>query len=313
MARINGIDQDIFPLNLGGNPFGWTSDEAQTHRVLDAFVAGGGNFVDTADVYSQWVDGHVGGESERVLGSWLASRGNRADVVVATKVGQLEGHLGLGRDNVRAALTNSLERLGTDHVDLYYAHRDDPETPIADQVRTFDELVREGSVRAIGLSNYSGARLREWVDTARDLGATLPAAVQNRYSLVARAEYEQDTAGVVAEFGLASFPYTALASGFLTGKVRSAEDLSKSSRSGATQKYLEAGGLAVVEALDTVAAAHDAELSTVALAWLLAKGVTAPIASVSRVEQLPALMAAPALVLTEGEVATLDAASARFA
>ena len=313
MTRIPGIETDLFPLNLGGNSFGWTSDEPTTHAVLDAFTAAGGNFVDTADGYSSWVPGNSGGESERMIGSWLATRGNREEVVVATKVGMYDPHVGLSRASVRAGLAESLERLGTDHVDLYYAHKDDPATPIADQVRTFDELVREGRVRAIGLSNYSGARLREWVETAREFGATPPAAVQNRYSLVARAEYERDAAPVIADFGLASLPYTALASGYLTGKVRTEADLARSSREAANRRYHEAGGLAVVEALDAVAAEHGVEPTTVALAWLLAKGVTAPIASVSRPEQLPALMAAPDLALSDADVEALDAASAKFA
>ena len=313
MTRIPGIETDLFPLNLGGNSFGWTSDEPTTHAVLDAFTAAGGNFVDTADGYSSWVPGNSGGESERMIGSWLATRGNREEVVVATKVGMYDPHVGLSRASVRAGLAESLERLGTDHVDLYYAHKDDPTTPIADQVRTFDELVREGRVRAIGLSNYSGARLREWVETAREFGATPPAAVQNRYSLVARAEYERDAAPVIADFGLASLPYTALASGYLTGKVRTEADLARSSREAANRRYHEAGGLAVVEALDAVAAEHGVEPTTVALAWLLAKGVTAPIASVSRPEQLPALMAAPDLALSDADVEALDAASAKFA
>ena len=313
MARIPGIDAELFPLNLGGNSFGWTADEPTTHAILDAFVAAGGNFVDTADGYSSWVPGNSGGESERMIGTWLASRSNRDEVVIATKVGMYDPHVGLSRSSVRSGLAASLERLGTDRVDLYYAHRDDPDTPIADQVRTFDELVREGRVRAIGLSNYSGVRLREWVETARELGATAPAAVQNRYSLVARAEYERDAAPVIAEFGLASLPYTALASGYLTGKVRTDADLARSSREAANRRYHEAGGLEVVQALDAVAAEYDSEPTTVALAWLVAKGVTAPIASVSRPEQLPALMTAPALALSHADVATLDGASARFA
>ena len=313
MARIDGIDRHIFPLNLGGNPFGWTSDTATSHAVLDAFVQAGGNFVDTADMYSQWVPGHEGGESERVLGQWLALNGNRDDVVIATKVGAMSEWEGLAHDNVVEALENSLDRLGTDYIDLYYAHHDDPEVEIEDQVRTFDSLVQGGEIKAIGLSNYTPDRLREWLDTARRLGATMPAAIQPHYNLVERAFYETEIAPVVREYELAVFSYYSLASGFLTGKYRTAEDIAQSSRGGAAKRYMTAEGLRVVDALGEIADDRGAEISTVALAWLLAKGITAPIASVSRPDQLPALMAAANLDLTQSEVAALDESSEAFA
>lgn len=311
MARIHGIDRDILPLNLGGNPFGWTADRDASFEVLDAFAAGGGSFVDTADVYSAWKPGNAGGESERIIGAWMASRGNRDDVVVATKTGSLAARHGLGDATVKASVREALARLGTDRIDLYYAHRDDPETPIEAQVRTFGDLVADGTILAIGLSNYSPDRLRAWIATADALGLPRPAAIQTRYSLVCRHEYERDDAPVVAETGLASFPYSTLGSGFLSGKYRGEADL-VGERAGAAKRYLDAGGLPVVDALAGIADARGVAPTTVALAWLLARGVTAPIASASRASQVPALLAATALRLTDDEVAALDAASAPF-
>lgn len=313
MAAIARTDLDVFPLNLGGNTFGWTSDRSTSFAVLDAFTEAGGNFVDTADVYSAWGEGHTGGESETVLGEWLAARGNRDDVVLATKVGSLSQRPGLGRENVVRALEESLRRLGTDRVDLYYAHRDDESVPVAEQAATFDELVRSGKVRAVGLSNYTPERLREWFETAEREHLTVPAAIQPEYHLVGRRSYEQDVAPIAREFGAAVFPYFGLASGFLTGKYRTAADLEGRVRGGAAGAHLNEQGLAVVDALVDVAGTRGVEPATVALAWLLAKGVTAPIASASRVEQVPALMAAPGLELTGEEVEALDLASQPFA
>ncbi len=313
MARIDGIEHEIFPLNLGGNPFGWTSDTATSHAVLDAFVQAGGNFIDTADMYSQWVPGHEGGESERVIGQWLALNGMRDDLVIATKVGAMAEFEGLVHDVVIESVENCLSRLGTDYIDLLYAHHDDPEVDIEDQVRTFDSLVQSGDVKAIGLSNYSPERIREYLVTARRLDAAMPVALQPQYSLVEREYYETEVEPIVREYELAVFPYYALASGFLTGKYRTAEDLAQSTRGGAAKAYLSDEGLRVVDALDEIATSRGAQMATVALAWLLAKGVTAPIASVSRPEQLAALMAAPSLELTQAEVAALDESSEAFA
>lgn len=313
MTAIARTDLDVFPLNLGGNTFGWTSDRSTSFAVLDAFTEAGGNFVDTADVYSAWGEGHTGGESETVLGEWLAARGNRDDVVLATKVGSLPQRPGLGRENVVQAIEESLRRLGTDRVDLYYAHRDDESVPVAEQAATFDELVRSGKVRAVGLSNYSPERLREWFETAEREHLTVPVAIQPEYNLVGRRSYEQDVAPVAREFGAAVFPYYGLASGFLTGTYRTAADVEGRTRGAAAGAHVNEEGLAVVDALVDVAEAHGVEPATVALAWLLAKGVTAPIASASRPEQVPALMAAPALALTGEEVEALDRASQPFA
>jgi len=309
---LPGSNLEIFPLNLGGNAFGWTADQARSFEVLDAYVKAGGNFIDTADVYSAWIDGNVGGESESIIGAWMTARGNREEVLIATKVGMFKSRPGLARDNVSVALDESLARLGTDCVDLYYAHSDDDKVSIADQVETFGAVVESGRARAIGLSNFSPERLREWCETARQAGMPTPAAIQPRYNLVAREGYEREYAPLAREFGLAVFPYPSLASGFLTGKYRTEADFDDQPRGGAARRYFEAGGLRVVDVLVSIAEDRDSQPATVAVAWLLAKGVTAPIASVSRPEQLDALMSAPSLVLTETEMTALDAASQGF-
>lgn len=303
----------IVPLHLGGNTFGWTSGREQSFAVLDAFQDAGGNVVDTADMYSSWVPGHSGGESEEILGAWMAARGNRDRVVIATKTGAHPEFTGLAHDTVVASLEASLKRLRTDHVDLYYAHYDDESVEISDQVDTFDELVRSGKIRGVGLSNYSPARMREFFTTARQDGRTIPVAIQPQYSLVARKEYEQEYRPLAAEFDAAVFSYYSLASGFLTGKYRTPEDLQGSARQDAAQSYLTADGLEVVDTLDRIATAHGTHIPTVALAWLRARGVTAPIASASRPAQLPALLAASSLRLTNEELGALDDASQPFA
>lgn len=312
MPTLPGSDVELFPLNLGGNPFGWTADEEASFAVLDAFHARGGNFVDTADSYSSWVDGHSGGESERIIGRWLDARGLRDEVVVATKVGAKPDRKGLHPDTVVTALEESLERLGTSHVDLYYLHYDDEDVPVAEQAATLDTLVRAGRVRAVGLSNFTPQRMREWFETAAREGLTVPAAVQPRYSLVSRGAYERDYAPIVAEFGPMVFSYPALASGFLTGKYRTETDFEGAARGGAARRYADAGGLRVVDELVRVAEGYDVEPATVALAWVLAKGITAPIASASRPEQLDALMPATTLELSAEDVAALDAVSEGF-
>lgn len=312
-VHIPRTELEVLPLNLGGNTFGWTSDRETSFAVLDDFLAAGGTFVDTADGYSAWAPGNSGGESEATIGEWMAERGVRDRMVIATKVSTKPDRQGLSAENVEAALTESLQRLRTDHVDLYYFHFDDETVAIADQVRTAHELVASGRVRHMALSNYSPARMREWLEAARDLDLTLPVAIQPHYNLLHRAEVEQDYAPLAREFDLAVFPYFALASGLLTGKYRSREDLAGTAREGMTADRFGDEALAVIDALDVVATAHGSEPTSVALAWLLAKGVTAPIASASRPAQLPALLAATELDLSEDEVALLDRASAPFA
>ncbi|KAB1644857.1 aldo/keto reductase [Gulosibacter chungangensis] len=313
MTRIPRTDLEIFPINLGGNTFGWTSDRDASFAVLDAFVATGGNFIDTADSYAQWQEGSDGGDSERILGEWMQARGNRKDVIIATKVGGLTARQGLARENVDAALNESLERLQADYVDIYYAHYDDESVSIAEQVEIAHDLVQSGRVRHLALSNFTPDRMREWFQTATDKGLTLPIAIQPHYNLVSRKDYEQGYAPIAREFGAAVFPYFALASGFLTGKYRKAQDLEGAARQGMTSGYATDEGFKVVDAVVEIAEARGMEPATVALAWLLAKGVTAPIASASKPEQLDAIMAAPKLALTAAEVEKLDAASASFA
>jgi aryl-alcohol dehydrogenase-like predicted oxidoreductase len=309
MTRIGTSDLDVRPLSLGGNVFGWTADEAESHRVLDAFVEGGGDFVDTADVYSAWSAGGAG-ISETIIGSWFAKSGKRDQVVLATKVGKKSDRVGLAADTIRAAVDESLQRLQTDRIDLYWAHADDPDTALEETLGAFDELVRAGKVRAIGASNHTGPRLEQALETSRREGFASYVALQNNYSLVERAEYEGDAAKVVADNGLAAIPYYALASGFLTGKYRPGR-LAESQRQAGAAKYLdEPKGEKVLAALDAAAAAHGVEVASVALAWLRQQPtVLAPIASARTLEQLPALLAAVDLVLDAEELSALDRAS----
>ncbi|WP_432510728.1 aldo/keto reductase [Kineococcus sp. SYSU DK001] len=309
MTRIGNSELDVRPLNLGGNVFGWTADEATSHAVLDAFVDGGGDFIDTADVYSAWSDGGAG-ISETVIGTWLAKSGKRDRVVLATKVAKKADRPGLGAENIRKAVDESLQRLQTDRIDLYWAHQDDPGTPLEETLGAFDELVTAGKVRAIGASNFTGPRLERSLEVSRREGFAAYVAVQNHYNLVEREEYERDARPVAEANGLASLPYWSLASGFLTGKYRPG-NLPESARQGAAAKYLDQPrGLAVLEALDAVAAAHDAQVASVALAWLRQQPtVVAPIASARTVEQLPALLASMDLELSADELAALERAS----
>jgi len=311
MARIGNTSLDIFPLCLGGNVFGWTCDEKESFAVLDAYAEAGGNFVDTADVYAAWAPANSGGESETILGRWMAARGNRASIVVATKVGKLAGLTGLSARTIRAAAEGSLRRLGTDVIDLYYAHADDPATPLEETLGAFDALVREGKVRAVAASNYTAPRLTEALETSRRLGLARFEALQPHYNLVHRAEYEGGLAAVCAREGLSCFPYYALASGFLAGKYRPGAKV-ESARSGAASKRLDARGLRVLAALDAVAAERRTTVAAVALAWLLAAGpaVTAPIASARTPEQLAELLPAASLHLSDDEVRLLSEASA---
>ena len=311
MTVIGSSDLDVFPLGLGGNTFGWTSDRDTSFAVLDAFTAAGGNHVDTADSYSAWVPGNSGGESETIIGEWLAARGNRDSVVIATKVSRHPKFRGLSRGNVLAAADASLARLRTDYIDLYYVHYDDPDVPVAEAVGVFGELQKAGKIRHVGLSNFTAPRLREWFAAAAAEGLAAPVALQPHYNLVERQAYETSLAPVAAEFGLGVLPYYALASGFLAGKYRSAADQAGAARQQAAARYLTPAGLRVLAALDSVAADHGVSPATVALAWLRTRpGVVAPLASARTIEQLPALLASAALDLTPDEIEVLDEASA---
>jgi aryl-alcohol dehydrogenase-like predicted oxidoreductase len=311
MTVIGSSDLDVFPLGLGGNTFGWTSDQDTSFAVLDAYRAGGGNFIDTADSYSAWVPGNSGGESEKIIGAWHTARGNRDSVVIATKVDRHPEFRGLARANVLAAADASLARLRTDYIDLYYVHYDDPDVPVAEAAGVFSELQKAGKIRHVGLSNYTAPRLREWFTVAAAEGFAPPVALQPHYNLVERAAYESSLAPVAAEFGLGVLPYYSLASGFLAGKYRSTSDNAGAARQPGATKYLTPVGRAVLAALDSISAAHGVEPATVALAWLRGRpNVAAPLSSARTVEQLPALLASAILELTADETAALDKASA---
>ena len=304
-------DLEVAPLAFGGNVFGWTADERRSFELLDAFVAAGFNLIDTADVYSVWVDGHSGGESEAVIGRWIARRGRSDDVVIATKVGMEmgSGAKGLSRAHILESVDASLARLGVETIDLYQAHQDDPDTPLEETLATFDDLIEAGKVRAIGASNYSAERLEAALETSRAHDLPRFESMQPRYNLYDRVTYEGTLQTVCEREGLGVIPYFGLASGFLTGKYRSEADLGKSPRGGGVKRMLDARGLRILDALDAVAADHDATPAQVALAWLRAHGVTAPIASATSSSQLEELMGFAELSLDDASVAELDAAS----
>jgi len=307
MARIGTTDLDVLPLNLGGNVFGWTADEQASFAVLDAFVEGGGSFVDTADVYSEWGDGHEGGESEATIGRWMAARGNRSDVVVATKVGKLSTRRGTSRAVVRAAIDDSLKRLGTDYVDLYYAHEDDQDTPLEETVAALGEVVADGKARYVAASNFTPERLAEALRIADDLGVARFVALQPHYNLVHRGDYEGPLQELAVREGLGVLPYSSLASGFLTGKYRDGAPAVDSPRAGSAGRYLDDRGRRVLAALDAVAAAHGTSMTAVSLAWLRVQpGVVAPIASARSVDQLPDLLAGARLELADDEITALS-------
>ncbi|MEV5978995.1 aldo/keto reductase [Streptomyces sp. NPDC052114] len=311
LRPLGPSDLEVFPLSLGGNVFGWTADRTASFAVLDAYTAAGGNFIDTADAYSAWVEGNKGGESETLIGEWLAGRGNRSDVVVATKVGSHPDYKGLSASTIKAAAEQSLRRLGTDYIDLYYTHFDDPSVPVEEIIGALDELVTAGKVRAIAASNITPERLQESLDFSDREGLARYVALQPHYNLVSRDTYEGRLQEVASRSGLAAVPYFALAAGFLTGKYRPGTKV-ESARSGRVEQYLGTErGDRVLTALDGIAGARGVQVATVALAWLAAQPtVAAPIASARTVEQLPALLAVADLELTQAELAALTAASA---
>nr|WTB32223.1 aldo/keto reductase [Streptomyces sp. NBC_00830] len=308
LRKLGSSDLQVFPLALGGNVFGWTADEAQSFAVLDAYAAAGGNFLDTADAYSAWAPGNKGGESETVIGKWLAARSNRSDIVVATKVGWDKG---LAAGTIKTGAEESLRRLGTDHIDLYYTHRDDETVPVEEIITALDQLVKEGKVREIAASNISPERLQASLDFSEREGLARYIALQPHYNLVSRDTYEGELQETAARAGLAAVPYFALASGFLTGKYRPGASVESARAEKAGQYLASERGQKVLAALDKVAQERGAEIATVALAWLAARPtVAAPIASARTVEQVPALVAVADLQLTEQELAELTEASA---
>lgn len=311
LRKLGSSDLEVFPLALGGNVFGWTADETQSFAVLDAYAAGGGNFIDTADSYSAWVEGNAGGESETIIGKWLKARGNRADVVIATKVSQHPDFPGLTEANIKAAADASLRRLGTDHIDLYYTHFDKPEVPVEEIIGALDELVKAGKVRHIAASNISAERLEASLAFSDREGLARYVALQPHYNLVSRDTYEGDLQNLAEREGLAAVPYFALASGFLTGKYRAGATVRSPRAEGAAKHAETERGRKVLAALDEIAAAHEAPVATVALSWLATQPtIAAPIASARTVEQLPALVGVDELRLTEAEVERLTEASA---
>lgn len=319
LRQIGNSGLMVAPLALGGNVFDWTADEATSFAILDAFVDAGGTMIDTADVYSAWVPGHHGGESERLIGRWLRRDPAKRDkVVIATKVGFLDGQIvdgeyvaSLDPAGVLKACDASLERMGIDTIDLYYQHRDNPDVPLADSLGAFETLRGQGKVRATGLSNFTAERVEAALAACHDNGLTPPVALQPWYNMVARDKFEGLLSTIALEKGLSVFPYYSLANGFLTGKYRSKEDLGKSPRGLRSVEYLEGKGMRVLAALDEVAADTGASLATIALAWTKAQpGITAPIASATSVEQLKDLTAALTLDLTPAQIDALNRASA---
>ena len=313
MKTIGNSDLATPPLVLGGNVFGWNATGAEAFAILDRFAEAGGTLIDTADVYSAWVPGHKGGESESLIGEWLKRRGGQKGVRIATKVGMLpwgdEPKLGAAR--IAQAAEASLKRLGIEAIDLYYAHQDDPGTPLAETLGAFDRLVREGKVRTLGASNYSAERLAEALDISERDGLARYEALQNEYNMVSRSKYDGALQALCVARNVSVLPFYGLANGFLTGKYRSAADKGKSLRGARMDAYLNPRGFAVLDALDAAAAETGATPAQVALAWLAAQpGIVAPIASATKVEQIEELLGVLTLELSADQLARLSAASA---
>jgi len=310
--KLGNSGAQVSPIVLGGNVFGWTIDEKRSFEVLDAFVDRGYNFIDTADVYSAWVPGHSGGESETILGKWFAQSGKREKVFLATKVGsEMPEGKGLSRDWIAREVESSLKRLQTEYIDLYQSHVDDESVPLEETLAAYDALVKAGKVRLIGASNYKGVRLTEAIELAKKNNLPVYQSLQPNYNLHTREDYERDLEPVVLKYGLGVIPYFSLASGFLTGKYKTRQDVAGTKREGLLGKYFDERGENILKALASVAAETGAAQATIALAWLLARpGITAPIASATSVEQLQDLFAAAELKLTEAQLRTLTDASA---
>lgn len=305
MVRIPNTGIDVHPLYLGGNTFGWSSDRDESFAVLDAYASNGGNFIDTADVYSEWAPGHVGGESETIIGAWMRARGNRADVVIATKVAKLSSRRGLGRANIRAALDDSLRRLQTDYVDLYYAHEDDQTVPLEETLQAFADVIAEGKARHIVASQYSAPRLAEALAVARSMGVPGYIGLQTHYNLLVRTEYESGLQQVCVDNGIACFPFFGLARGFLSGKYRPGQRIDSVRADGVLKDYDNQLGWDTVDAVGRIAAAHGVSHSAVALEWLRRQpGVVAPLASARTVQQLQEIM--QSVSLTAEDLALLD-------
>ena len=311
--RLGNSSLEVGPWALGGNVFGWTADEATSFKILDAFVGAGLNLIDTADVYSKWIPGHKGGESEAIIGNWLAKRGGRDKVIIATKLGveMGPGEQGLSRAYMMKAVERSLSRLKTDYIDLYQSHRDDTEIPLEETLAAFGDLIKAGKVRAIGASNHKADRLAEALKVSAAKGLPRYESLQPWYNLYDRAEFENGLADLCRRENIGVIPYFALASGFLTGKYRSENDLAKGPRGQMVKKYLDERGFRILAALDAVAAKLHSTPGKVAIAWLIARpSITAPIASATSVEQLNDLVDAANLQLDADSIQRLNEASA---
>ncbi len=314
--KLGAAGPEVPAICLGGNVYGWTLAEADAFRQFDAALDLGLNFIDTADVYSRWVPGHKGGESETIIGEWLAKSGRRKDVILATKVGMDlgEGRKGLKASYIHQAVEDSLRRLQTDYIELYQAHKDDEETPLEETLGAFNDLIKAGKVRFIGASNYSGSRLVEALETSRKHGLASYVSIQPHYNLVEREPFESDLLPVVRKYQIGVIPYFSLAAGFLSGKYRSKQDAEKAARGAMVQKYLNDWGFGVIAALNEVAEAANSTPARVALAWLLAQpGITAPIASATSDKQLLDLAEAAKLKLDPASLAKLNEASTQKA
>ncbi|OKS86444.1 aldo/keto reductase [Mucilaginibacter polytrichastri] len=302
----------VVPFCFGGNVFGWTIDEPTSFKLLDAFTDSGLDFIDTADVYSAWAHNGVGGQSETIIGNWLKKSGKRNDVIIATKVGKPmgEGKKGLSAKYINQAVEDSLKRLQTDYIDLYQSHDDDQSTPLEETMDTYDKLIKAGKVRAIGASNYTGERFQQALKVSRDNGFATYQTLQPEYNLYEREAYEKDLEPVILENNVGVITYYSLASGFLTGKYRSEDDLNKSKRGGGIKKYLNERGYNILKALDEVAKQYKVTPAAISLAWLIARpGITAPIASATSVEQLNEISKAVSLNLSQDAVELLNTAS----
>jgi aryl-alcohol dehydrogenase-like predicted oxidoreductase len=310
--KLGNSELEVAPLAFGGNVFGWTVDETTSFALLDAFVDAGFNLIDTADVYSTWVQGHKGGESETILGKWLKRNGNRAKVVIASKVGKEMGpnSQGLSKTYILQAVEDSLQRLQTDYIDLYQSHADDPETPLEETLEAYDQLIRQGKVRAIGASNFSAQRLAESLEASEQTGYPRYESLQPLFNLYDREDYEKELEPLCREKGLGVISYFSLASGFLSGKYRSKDDLSNSARGDFVKKYLNERGFRIIEALESVAQQQNMTPAQVALAWLISQpSITAPIASATNLEQLNELIEATTIELNPSVIDQLNQAS----
>jgi aryl-alcohol dehydrogenase-like predicted oxidoreductase len=304
MLSIPKTDLKVYPLCLGGNVFGWSADEKESFAVLDAYLDAGGNFIDTADVYSEWKDGNVGGESEAIIGKWMKARGNRSSIVLATKVSMLSTRPGLSAANIRSAIDDSLRRLQTDYIDLYYSHQFDEKVEQVETLAVYSELISAGKIRFIGASNFNSAQLEQAMESSAKHGYASYVALQNNYNLVHRSEFEVDAAPGILKYGISAIPYFGLARGFLTGKYREGAAVD-SIRAGGVTDFQTSQGYAIVSALDEIARSHGATIPAIALAWLRSNpAVSTPIASARSVEQL--LEITPIINLDSSEKSSLD-------